>query len=831
MNKSIKFVLGEENSHVINSIKSKDDYNKTIFKSQFLAAFQCIDRYLANQDPRNPQNNIFSFLGERGSGKTSCMLSVSKMLSSEDKKEAVNTIKEVEGLNSESLKSIENYQFYELGMIDPSYFDERHNILEFFIAKLYKSFREYSEHHNIDKYNQQKMVKAFAKTQKDLKYMFSEDEKYYSSVEQLQHLATADDLKKDFEELVDTYNTTIKGSDSIMVVCIDDIDLNTRQAAVMTEQIRKYLFIPNVIVLMALKYNQLDRVKQLDYIKEYEPLLGKKRRYSLDYEYEEKVAHDAIKDMSIRYLIKLLPEEQKIHMPEMKSMIDTPVELYQGIKLISRDKSFAQYIIEEIVKKTTYKIDNSKYNAKSHSLIDEHIINYNAIIPNNLRDIRQLIKLLHDMDELPKENNSRIVKDNQLKFQQYLFETWSLLNIDASSRESIEELRNISTGSELNASVIRLFYEHFKSIFSNPSEEEINYIMNPQNFIYNYSLGDIIAVIEFAEKKTTVRKDLNFIYLIKFIYTIKMHEFQDTDEYYDLVGGCYFNSRIYGFIPTPRGEVDYNIRRINIESMKELFPSNTSGDGSDCLTPIKEFFMMCILRGIHRKFNPSDKDTIDNNYRTRPTNWIFEDFHNNQKNVVFDINAFLFNWFNLSRCEERIRYLILENSTGKEKYELGNFECIQSPNQKLTDYDNIINLKNKLENARFDGKNATGFLRFSYFIKLLGESLMDVDHNLNDFAKKLEKCIENEKDVFSKVFDSGKIIILKNIKLSDLIKRSEVAVSPLNLAYRINQKCPFVYEMDAYAFWLVEHKEDKEFSKEAITKLVKLINDGMKEIS
>lgn len=67
------------------------------------------------------ENRIISFIGERGSGKSSCMYSVMNII-----RTAYDTFSGI----------------YISQSIDPSFFDSSHNILEFVIGNLYEKFEQ-----------------------------------------------------------------------------------------------------------------------------------------------------------------------------------------------------------------------------------------------------------------------------------------------------------------------------------------------------------------------------------------------------------------------------------------------------------------------------------------------------------------------------------------------------------------------------------------------------------------------------------------------------------------------------------------------------------------
>ena len=121
-----------------------------------------------------------------------------------------------------------------------------------------------------------------------------------NKVEELECLSVAVDLKEDIREVVSNFLECLNSENQILLLRIDDIDLNAKEAGVMAEMIRKYFILPNVLVLMALKMNQLEIIKQ----NEYEKL------FKL-----EKDDRQQVVEMAERYLTKLFPHSQRVYMP------------------------------------------------------------------------------------------------------------------------------------------------------------------------------------------------------------------------------------------------------------------------------------------------------------------------------------------------------------------------------------------------------------------------------------------------------------------------------------------------------------------------------------
>lgn len=81
----IEFNLDIENRPLKEDI-SKNSIGLSAFREQYKNALSAIDQYLAiarkdaHDRDLDSQNNIFLFVGDRGSGKTSCMLSIGELL-------------------------------------------------------------------------------------------------------------------------------------------------------------------------------------------------------------------------------------------------------------------------------------------------------------------------------------------------------------------------------------------------------------------------------------------------------------------------------------------------------------------------------------------------------------------------------------------------------------------------------------------------------------------------------------------------------------------------------------------------------------------------------
>lgn len=328
----IKF--GQENAPVLLDLQNSNE--ASLFASVHSEAFKKIKEYIQNIEERNViseqnignplyrnenYNNIFAFCGERGSGKTSCMQTVAYNI---------------------NFRLKDKYKFNILDVIDPSFFDSTHNILELVISQLFKEFTkklgQYAYHCNNQEWIQNKkrvLIKQFQIVKENITNLEAKcdpDE----TIESLAKLSASMDLGKSIFDLVDKYLEFCDNS-GFLVIQIDDIDLNTEHAYKMIEQIRKYLIQSNIIILMAIKLEQLEDVVKLDYQTKFEKLSNAKNMSG------------SIIDYAKKYISKFIPETKRIYIPTIHQLIDIEVDIkVDGFEQYKTLKEYHDGAIERI---------------------------------------------------------------------------------------------------------------------------------------------------------------------------------------------------------------------------------------------------------------------------------------------------------------------------------------------------------------------------------------------------------------------------------------------------------------------------------------------------
>lgn len=656
--RTITFNIGDENRIVVENI-NKDTIKSSIFSEPYHYILNALDHYIdALPDNRDDndiwRNNIFAFIGERGSGKTSCMRSIVHLLEDPSNSQLDNLV----------LKS----NFYALDMIDPSFIDNESNIIGVILATLYKEFLNHSQ--DINEGLKIKLAESFARVQHDFSRMMTATAIPDDDLEALSSLSAAIDLRTSMYELIDRFMKYMGKEKAILLIPVDDIDLHSKAATIMVEQIRKYLVLPNVLVVMAMKINQLAKLKRL--------------QYSTEYRDDNQTLNDKdLDEMVDRNITKLVPYNHRVYMPESTVYWDAGLHINQKNTSCYKFESVRQAVPELIFRKTRYLFYNSA-------------VKTSFIVPDNLRELRQIIRLLVDMkDYWQYDGDGKLIAEesnNKEVFKKYLFESWMMNHLGTDSQRGIKELASISEAIQINATALRIIRDKFEKdkYFETKEPSAISNILRSNNQVYNIAIGDVLAIIDFLERKDITLEQMHFLFMIKTIYSMRLYEFYDEyveelhenrelngemsservlarglyqdmklPNYLKLVGGRFFNTRMIVELPKGADDPYRSNRVINLDALKALMKLCT--ERSENLMPVElkmaEVFMLCTARIFKsRHYSPlKDKDYIEPNYREY-RELVYATSLTRKPKGYWDIGAFLFNVVDIERCYQRFDY-------------------------------------------------------------------------------------------------------------------------------------------------------------------------------
>ncbi len=676
----IPLVLGEETRPKIELFDNKEysvKIKNSIFYQQYRIALSGIaelvtynNEYMI-EDKQNAHNNIFVFTGDRGSGKTSCMLTVRELLcNNRNKEERYRNL----GIDPSLEKVLVDTSFQEIDLVDPIFFDDKHNILELFIGILFKTFQNLEEKAgNFFYSNQQKEVKRdrllnnFSETKRNLSIlnktsMLSE----FDDLEQLKDLAASVNFRNSLSGLIDSYIDYMYDKKHQLILCVDDIDLNMSEGYVMIEQIRKFLNIPGLIILMALRMEQLANVIRIKYANDFEPLL--KLENASKY-------NEVINGMVERYITKLFPQSQRIQLPTVSYLLNQSI----GVFRYERTKKLVFVEVLDSLKGGLLQLIYKKIRQLAYNTSQQ--VNY--IIPRNLRELLNLVHLLYSMKDAA---NHKEAIPNLLRFKDYFYNGWCTNNLDGEGLFFMRSALNIINPDVINQMVIRALKERFWELTElekmkeekDSSIKELVNILDDGNIMYNISLGDVLACLDWMDKLCNEEKDLKFLYAIKLFYSICLYEnFRNKEEvmeevekaqkeivnrerltnnetsYGNIVNGNFFNSEYLNVAPYEKGDISRCRRMISRSQIEELWNNGKK--------ELAEFFMLTTSFVIESREYEKDNKNKENNaafasYRKRREVYYEKKIAFNRQNVCFDVLSIFYNLLDVRKTYDRYHF-------------------------------------------------------------------------------------------------------------------------------------------------------------------------------
>lgn len=194
---------------------------------------------------------------------------------------------------------------------------------------------------------------------------------------------------------------------------MDDLDLCNSNAYKMTEQIRKYLILPKVVIIMAVKVEQLELCVEEKTFSDFKEIVSASK---LDNKERQSRIDTEIQNMSERYVAKLIPKARRIYLPKAQSLENVQV-IYRTAenKIIwksNEEESLVNAVLRLIRERTGMIF-----------LSEESGISY--LLPNNLRDMVNWIVFVADMPKIDdiKERDD-VYLSNIKNFSQYFNGEW-----------------------------------------------------------------------------------------------------------------------------------------------------------------------------------------------------------------------------------------------------------------------------------------------------------------------------------------------------------------------------------------------------------------------
>lgn len=520
----------EENSEMIIEVghakgivyEEYTGFETSIFKNVYARAKaltkQIIDRNEELQalnghgnDFRNKEQveNTIAFLGRRGTGKTSAMLSFMEGLKDHYKAHDV-----IEDDNKK-------YNFISLEWIDASFLEDNEDIFVMILAKMFGELLKYHDKIGMDRdraveYDFRNLYQQFEKIYRRISNLKRKEEVYNEElpVDFLKDLSRSTEVRSDFRGLVRDFIRFVvevegikeSSNDTYVVIAVDDIDLNIERGYDILETIHKYLMVPGVIVLVALNYEEMMLSCEKHYIKNY--------GQSLPQKVVEDIGERAI-EMSEQYLEKVLPPYMRLYMPSLQKRdfqfrnpkIKVKYEDENG-ETKEREMEIKEYMFDLIYKRTGVLFD--AVGKKRHFME-----------PSTLRNLNAIYEIYSEMSLLPKfedENYLKVYDENYYKMINdilFRFASDSLPNREYRLLMKWSEEDILRRGEEIVKDVIASFPERQRENIGDKSNGEITGF--PEDFkSYGYSYGELLRALYCLSRMGVYDKRLVHVLLAQY---------------------------------------------------------------------------------------------------------------------------------------------------------------------------------------------------------------------------------------------------------------------------------------------------------------------------
>ena len=474
----------------INSIvyEGVEEFESSILRDSYIRAFEITKEIVRSREEliqargknekgsklRNSEQiyNIISFTGDRGVGKTSAMLSFMEYL-----KDYYRLAPDPK-IPKEFKFDDNNLMFTGLPYIDASFLESKEDILGTVLSKMAKKWKDEEKKGYKDggivqdgsyDRNKREIQMQFNRVFERLKDSRSErdimDDDNDMFMETLEKLSFTANLKEDFQKLVEQYlnimnYTGVGGNIDVqnhyLVIPIDDLDMDIQHSFRLIEQIRKYLMVPNVIILLSANYQQLENICKNHYSEQYKNIT------------DENI-NEYIAKLSREYLEKMIPVHRQ-------------VLLQSGIKWKYFDKEPITIKYED--KEKEMNVENSlslnkfvmrKYEELFGASFLEKSKNFFYIVPGTLRETVSWINQISSFRPLSEMDTMDLIETNFEWFWNEEFLRLCKKNLDFSNSMTFQAMEQLRTKGQKK--LFKKLCQDPKNNPDNPGVKEMNSIL------------------------------------------------------------------------------------------------------------------------------------------------------------------------------------------------------------------------------------------------------------------------------------------------------------------------------------------------------------------
>lgn len=526
-------------------------------------------------------NTAVAFTGGRGTGKSSAMQSLRTFLQIDPNERKKKT--------PESFKDLKNKTFFAVPTIDSSKITANETIIGRVSASMLEECKKNQKKLSTEK-KQQFMRKV--KEVNELAVISKSGEWFKCGDKLLSDTEKICNMRKSVCDLITLYLNDIANSD-YLIITIDDLDMGIQNAYFVMEEIRQFLSIPRVVVLVSVDENLLNAVMNITNANQ----LGTITPMPL------------INDLTFRYLEKLFPVNRRHYTPTLsaRQLKNWDADFF-GATTAAKKQNVCDAVLDLIWRKTMLL---PVYNSEG-----EHLL-----IPRNLRSLCNLVVFLRNMEDAAYKDDSttpltrqdfadaNASEDirNRLRNNLNMFGQYIIANIATYGNPQLKNSSEIQMAKilesiihhmmDVSLSAMNAFIVGEILYFVNQTQTEQNiynqifdeYVKkeSPSNLLIPaieypdaISLGDVIFVLGRLDSCSKCMYIRYLVEVIRTLWSIRMTEelyvnskdvtndtlakkVKPSDNFCNAIGGFFFNVDLLKNLVENCGWIKYNINKVH----------------------------------------------------------------------------------------------------------------------------------------------------------------------------------------------------------------------------------------------------------------------------
>lgn len=440
---------------------------------------------------RSEYQTAVPFIGDRGTGKTSVMLSVLNRLQ--------NYSGQIEDAPFNLGKKHDSVKFITFDMIDANTLSRNDDVMEIILARMLSYLDELQPDHDFrDLYRQiDELSSAMCKLRGDQREAVAA-----CGLMGLQKVVDRQSAIDGFQKLVEDFLKAMSAykyncRKCYLVIALDDIDMYqgstcgmyTGQFALL-EQVYNHMRIPGLIVLMTYNEHILRRTCNRHFNRIY---FGE----SIARKYTPTEQND-IDTLTGQFMSKLFPQEQRIYLPNYM-LIDSanrsnlfvrPEITEKGVR-----KPVAPFGINEAIPVKVFMLRLIAH--KTGVYFDAAGTKVHFFEPRNLRNLGELFQVLCSMEEVggDKENCTAVRGRNRQILLQYMYNQFALRQLSPEEQDRFRKLSALPITRQHRTLVDWIRTERMRL-----ADGSFGYLAETEKYRWRYSYGELLHNIYFATR-------------------------------------------------------------------------------------------------------------------------------------------------------------------------------------------------------------------------------------------------------------------------------------------------------------------------------------------